>query len=122
MKSKPVNLAEQLARFEERYTPHTVAEFNGHQVMLAKLEGEFVWHSHDDTDDFFLVLQGELEIRLRENDEVRSVTVQEGELFIVPQGVPHLPVARGLVHCLLLEREGTPNTGDPATATPRVDL
>ena len=122
MKSKPVNLAEQLARFEERYTPHTVAEFNGHQVMLAKLEGEFVWHSHDDTDDLFLVLQGELEIRLREGDEVRSVTVRAGELFIVPQGVPHQPVARNLVHCLLLEREGTPNTGDPATATPRIDL
>ena len=113
--SGPINLAEKLAGFTEHWQPRTVAEFNGHDIMIVKAEGEFVWHKHDDTDDFFLVLRGELEIQLRD----RSVTLRPGELFVVPKGVEHRPVAKEEVHLLLIEPSGTPNTGDRATAQPR---
>ena len=110
-----VNLAAKLATFSEYYQPRTVAEFNGHDVMVVKLLGEFVWHKHDDTDDFFLVLKGDLVIELRD----RSVTLGPGDLFVVPRGVEHRPVAAAEVHVLLVERTGTPNTGDRATAAAR---
>jgi mannose-6-phosphate isomerase-like protein (cupin superfamily) len=112
---RPVNLAEKLAGFTEHWQPRTVAEFNGHDIMIAKVQGEFVWHKHDDTDDLFLVLRGELTIELRD----RSVTLRPGELFVVPKGVEHRPVAKEEVHMLLIERSGTPNTGDRETAAPR---
>jgi mannose-6-phosphate isomerase-like protein (cupin superfamily) len=111
----PVDLTEKLAGFSEHWQPRTVAEFNGHDIMVAKVQGEFVWHKHDDTDDLFLVLQGELTIELRD----RSVTLHPGELFVVPKGVEHRPIAKDEVHMLLIESSGTPNTGDPATAAPR---
>ena len=111
----PVNLAAKLAGFSEHWQPRTVAEFNGHDIMVAKVQGEFVWHKHDETDDLFLVLQGELTIELRD----RSVTLRAGDLFVVPKGVEHRPVAKEEVHMLLIESSGTPNTGDPATAAPR---
>ena len=111
----PVNLAAKLAGFTEHWQPRTVAEFNGHDIMVAKVQGEFVWHKHDETDDLFLVLQGELTIELRD----RSVTLRAGDLFVVPKGVEHRPVAKEEVHMLLIESSGTPNTGDPATAAPR---
>jgi mannose-6-phosphate isomerase-like protein (cupin superfamily) len=111
----PVSLTEKLAGFTEHWQPRTVAEFNGHDIMVAKVRGEFVWHKHDDTDDLFLVLQGELTIELRD----RSVTLGPGELFVVPRGVEHRPVATEEVHMLLIEKSGTPNTGDAATAAPR---
>jgi mannose-6-phosphate isomerase-like protein (cupin superfamily) len=111
----PIGLAEKLAGFTEHWQPRTVAEFNGHDVMVAKVQGEFIWHKHDETDDFFLVLKGELTIELRD----RSVTLHPGELFVVPKGVEHRPVAKDEVHMLLIESSGTPNTGDPATAAPR---
>ena len=95
--------------------PRTVAEFNGHDIMVVKLKGPFVWHKHDDTDDFFLVLRGRLTIELRD----RSVTLGPGELFIVPKGVEHRPVAAEEVHLLLIEPTGTPNTGDARTAEAR---
>ena len=113
--SGPINLAEKLASFTEHWQPRTVAEFNGHDIMLVKAQGEFVWHKHDETDDLFLVLRGELELQLRD----RSVVLRAGDLFIVPKGVEHRPVARAEVHLLLIEPSGTPNTGDRATAQPR---
>ena len=85
-----------------------MASYNGSDVMVAKLEGEFVWHAHPETDDFFLVLAGELNIELRG----RTVHLGPGELFVVE----HRPVVRGVVELLLNEPAGTPNTGDPATA------
>jgi len=112
---KPVDLAEKLATFAEHWQPRTVAEFNGHDVMVVKAQGEFVWHKHEETDDFFLVLRGELTIELRDG----SVTLRPGQLFIVPKGVEHRPVAKEEVHLLLIEPAGTPNTGDRATAQPR---
>ena len=111
----PIDLAEKLASFTERWQPRTVAEFNGHDVMVVKAQGEFVWHKHDETDDLFLVLRGELEIQLRD----RSVLLRAGDLFIVPKGVEHRPVARDEVHLLIIEPSGTPNTGDRTTAQPR---
>jgi mannose-6-phosphate isomerase-like protein (cupin superfamily) len=110
-----ISLSDKLAAFSEYFQPRTVAEFNGNDVMVVKAKGEFVWHKHDDTDDFFLVLKGTLVIELRD----RSVTVGPGELFIVPKGVEHRPVAAEEVHVLLIEPRGTPNTGDVATAQPR---
>jgi mannose-6-phosphate isomerase-like protein (cupin superfamily) len=113
--NQPINLAEKLAGFTEHWQPRTVAEFNGHDIMVVKAQGEFVWHKHDDTDDLFLVLRGELTIELRD----RSVTLRPGEMFIVPKGVEHRPMAKEEVHVLLIEPSGTPNTGDRATAQPR---
>ena len=112
---RPIVLAEKLAAFTEHWQPRTVAEFNGHDIMVVKAQGEFVWHKHDDTDDLFLVLRGELEIELRDG----SVRLRAGDLFVVPRGVEHRPVAREEVHLLLIEPSGTPNTGDRATAQPR---
>jgi mannose-6-phosphate isomerase-like protein (cupin superfamily) len=110
-----INLAAKLATFSEPWAPRTVAQFNGHDVMVVKLEGEFVWHKHDDTDDFFLVLAGTIDIELRD----RTVTLRQGEMFIVPKGVEHRPVAKEEAHVLLIEPKGTPNTGDAKTAAPR---
>ena len=108
-----INLADKLATFTEHWSPRTVALYNGHDVMVVKVEGEFVWHSHADTDDFFLVLGGTLDIELRD----RTVVLGPGELFIVPKGVEHRPVARsGEVTLLLIEPTGTPNTDDAKTA------
>ncbi len=111
-----VNLARKLAGFEERWSPRIVAAFNGHDVMVVKCEGAFVWHAHPDTDDFFLVLQGRLTIELCDG----VVELGPGDLHVVPRGVEHRPVAHGEVHLLLIEPAGTPNTGDPATAAGKV--
>lgn len=110
-----VNLAAKLATFTEHWQPRTVSRFNGHDVMVVKARGEFVWHRHDDTDDLFLVLQGRLTIQLRDGD----VVLGPGELFVVPRGVEHCPIAAEEVHLLIMEAAGTPNTGDAATAAPR---
>jgi len=110
-----VNLAEKLGRFDERWQPKIVAQFNGNDVFVVKVKGEFVWHKHDDTDDFFLVLDGRLTIQLRDRD----VELEAGELFVVPRGVEHCPRADEEAHLLLIEPVGTPNTGDaggPRTA------
>jgi mannose-6-phosphate isomerase-like protein (cupin superfamily) len=110
-----VNLAEKLTQFSEHWSPRTVAQLNDYDVMVVKVKGEFVWHKHDDTDDFFLVLRGRLTIRFRD----REVYLEPGELFVVPRGVEHQPYAEEEVHLLLLEPTGTPNTGDASTAAPR---
>jgi mannose-6-phosphate isomerase-like protein (cupin superfamily) len=110
-----INLADKLAGFSEHWQPRTVGEFNGHDLMVVKVKGEFRWHRHADTDDFFLVLQGRLVIQLRDGD----VTLGPGEVFVVPKGVEHCPKAEEEAHLLLIEPRGTPNTGDPATAAPR---
>jgi len=107
-----INLKDKLGSFEDHWAPRTVAKFNGHAVMVVKVLGEFVWHQHGDTDDFFLVLKGCLTLRLRDRD----VVLMPGELFIVPKGVEHLPTAEEETHLLLIEPIGTPNTGDPSTA------
>jgi mannose-6-phosphate isomerase-like protein (cupin superfamily) len=110
-----IDLAEKLATFAEYWSPRTLTQFNDCDVMVVKVQGEFVWHKHDDTDDFFLVLKGVLDIELRD----RTVTLGPGQMFVVPKGVEHRPVAREEAHLLLIEPTGTPNTGDTRTAAPR---
>jgi mannose-6-phosphate isomerase-like protein (cupin superfamily) len=110
-----INLAQKLASFSEHWQPRTECQFNGHDLMVVKVKGEFVWHKHDDTDDFFLVLKGRVTIQMRE----RNVTLGPGELFVVPQGVEHRPVAEEEAHILLIEPSGTPNTGSLETAALR---
>ncbi|WP_338765606.1 cupin domain-containing protein [Massilia sp. METH4] len=112
----PIDLAGKLATFNEAWQPRTVALFNGHDVMVAKLRGEYHWHVHDNTDDFFLVLDGHLEIDLEGG---ATVTLAPGQMYIVPKGVRHRPRARDEAHILLIEPTGTPNSGDPLTAAPR---
>ena len=110
-----VNLAQKFALLEEPFSPGIVGHVNDYKLLVVKVDGEFVWHKHDDTDDFFLVLKGHLTIELRD----RNVELGPGELFVVPKGVEHRPVAKEEVHILLIEPAGTPNTGEPATAASR---
>jgi mannose-6-phosphate isomerase-like protein (cupin superfamily) len=113
-----VNLAEKLAAFSERWSPKIVAQFSGHDVMVVKARGEFVWHAHPETDDLFLVLSGNLVIQLRDGE----VRLRPGDLYVVPKGVEHRPVAEGEAHLLVIEPQGTPNTGDPATAAVKHEI
>lgn len=110
-----INLAEKLSTFSEFWQPRVVGSFNGHDLMVVKVKGEFVWHKHDNTDDFFLVLTGHITIQLRDE----AVRLGPGEVFVVPKGVEHRPVAEEEAHILLIEPQGTPNTGDVATAAAR---
>lgn len=113
-----INLANKLATFTEHWQPRTVGTFNEHDLMVVKVKGEFTWHRHDNTDDFFLVLKGRVTIRMRD----RNVTLGPGELFVVPKGVEHCPVAEEEAHILLIEPTGTPNTGNIETAAPRREI
>ncbi len=112
---KALNLAEKLATFDEHWAPRVVGQFNGHDLLVVKVKGEFVWHSHPDTDDFFLVLKGRIAITLRDGE----VSLGPGELFVVPRGIEHRPRAEEEAELLLIERAGTPNTGDVKTAAAR---
>jgi len=113
-----VDLAASLARIEAAWSPRIVARYNDNKVVVGKAKGEFVWHSHPETDDFFLVLEGRLTIDFRDG----SVELGPGELYVVPAGVEHRPRSDEGASILLVEPEGTPNTGDPATAAPEVEL
>src|SRR6266513_3947616 len=115
--SDAINLADKLATFSDTFSPRTVAQLNDFDVMVVKVKGEFVWHKHDQTDDFFLVLKGQLTIQLRD----RNVELDEGELYVVPKGVEHCPRAEEEASVLLIEPSDTVNTGDaggPLTAEP----
>ena len=114
--SLPIDLAGKLSTFDEAWQPRTVSLFNGHDVMVAKLRGDYHWHVHPDSDDFFLVLQGNLEIDLEDGT---TVALAPGQLYVVPKGVRHRPRAKDEAHILLIEPTGTPNSGDPLTAAPR---
>jgi mannose-6-phosphate isomerase-like protein (cupin superfamily) len=103
-----VNLAQKLSLFSEQWSPKIVGEVNDAYVKVVKVQGEFVWHHHDDEDELFLVLKGNLTIRLRDRD----LRVGEGEFVVIPRGVEHLPVAAEEAHILLLEPKTTLNTGD----------
>ncbi len=103
-----INLAEKFALLERPYEPGIVGYLNDYKLQIVKAQGPFVWHKHDETDDFFLVVRGRLTIHLRDRD----VELQEGELFVVPRGVEHCPAADEETHVLLIEPKGTVNTGD----------
>jgi mannose-6-phosphate isomerase-like protein (cupin superfamily) len=113
-----VNLAETLATFDEPFSPRIVGRYNGNKLQVAKTRGEFVWHAHPDTDDFFLVVKGQLTIRLRD----REIELGPGDLYVVPAGVEHCPVSEEGAEILLIESDGTPNTGDSGDAAPEIEL
>lgn len=103
-----VNLAEKLSLFDDHWSPKIVAKLNDYDIQVAKAHGEFVWHEHADTDEFFLVLKGRLAIQMRDGD----VELGPGELFVVPKGVEHCPRADEGLEVLLIEPAGTVNTGN----------
>lgn len=106
--SEAIRLQDKFQRVHEQWKPKNVAQLNDYHVKVVKLQGEFVWHAHPETDEMFLVHRGELVIRLRDGD----VRVGPGELYVVPRGVEHCPVAREECEVVLIEPAGTPNTGD----------
>ena len=108
MDYQPINLAEKFAKFSEQWSPKIIAQMNDYHFKIAKIEGEFIWHDHPETDEVFIVLKGQLEIELRDG----NVLLDEGELFVVPKGAEHKPVAKQECHILLIEPAGTLNTGE----------
>lgn len=119
MTTAPVNLDSALASIDTPYTPAIVSRYNDNKIAVVKVHGDFVWHSHPETDDVFLVLKGRMTIRMRDRDDVE---MRAGELYVVPAGVEHCPTAEEECHVLLIEPNGTVNTGDaggPLTAPER---
>ena len=107
MKYEPINIQQKLALFDDQWTPKVVAEMNDYQFKVVKLEGDFVWHDHPETDETFFIIEGELRIDFRDG----QVTLSEGELFVVPKGVEHKPYAERQVKVMLIEPRGVLNTG-----------
>jgi mannose-6-phosphate isomerase-like protein (cupin superfamily) len=111
-----VDLSERLSLVSEHWSPKVVARLNDYEIKVVKVQGEFTWHTHHDTDELFLVVAGELTIQLRDRD----VVLQPGQLFVVPRGVEHCPIAAGEVQAVLIEPTGVVNTGNaggPLTAS-----
>lgn len=113
-----VNIEEKFGLFNEYWSPKIVGELNDSYVKLAKFKGEFVWHQHDNEDEMFLVVKGELLIKLKDKD----VSLKPGEFLIIPKGTPHLPIAEKEAHILLLEPKTTLNTGDVDNERTKKDL
>ena len=108
MKYEAINFINKLSKFNEHWSPRVIAEMNDYQFRLAKGGREFVWHDHPDTDEVFIIIEGSLEIEFRDG----KVTLNEGEMFVIPKGVEHKPFARKLCKVLLVEPKGVTNTGD----------
>ena len=108
MNYQSINFEEKLAKFSEHWSPRIIAQMNDYHFKIVKVQGEFVWHDHPETDEVFMVLKGRLEIQFRDG----RVLVREGEMFVVPKGLEHKPAAEEECHILLVEPAGTINTGD----------
>jgi mannose-6-phosphate isomerase-like protein (cupin superfamily) len=108
MNTKAINLADKFAKFTEHWSPRIIAQMNDYHFKLAKIKGDFIWHSHQDTDEVFIVIAGSLTIHLR----VGEVQLKEGEMYVVPKGVEHKPSAQQECQILIIEPAGTVNTGD----------
>jgi mannose-6-phosphate isomerase-like protein (cupin superfamily) len=108
MNFQPINLQEKLGTFSEHWSPKIIAQMNEYHFKIVKVQGEFIWHDHPETDEVFIVLNGQLEIEFREG----KVGLKEGEMFVVPKGVEHKPVAESECHLMLVEPAGTLNTGN----------
>ncbi len=108
MNYQTINFQDKLQKFSEHWSPKIIAQMNDYQFKVAKVQGEFIWHDHPETDEVFIVLKGQLELQFRE----AKVLLNEGEMFVVPKGVEHRPVAAEECHILLVEPAGTINTGD----------
>ena len=104
----PINFTEKFTLFSEQWSPKIIAQMNDYQFKIAKIRGKFVWHSHPETDETFIVIHGEMQIKFREG----AVTLKSGEMFVVPRGVEHKPVAEEECHILMVEPLGTLNTGN----------
>jgi mannose-6-phosphate isomerase-like protein (cupin superfamily) len=112
MSHSAINLKDKLARFSEHWSPRVVAEMNDYQFKLAKIHGEFVWHAHEETDEVFIVLAGEMTLQFRD----KAVPLATGEMYVVPKGVEHRPVAKEECSIMLVEPRGVVNTGDAGGA------
>jgi mannose-6-phosphate isomerase-like protein (cupin superfamily) len=110
MECKPINLQQKLAKFSDYWSPKIIAQMNDYHFKLVKFQGDFIWHNHDDTDEVFIVLAGEMSIEFRDG----KVELKPGELFVVPKGVEHKPYAEKECGIMLVEPAGTINTGDTA--------
>jgi mannose-6-phosphate isomerase-like protein (cupin superfamily) len=108
MDYQPINLKDKLEKFHEQWSPKIIAQMNDYHFKIVKVQGEFIWHDHPETDEVFLVLQGQLEIHFRDG----TVLLRQGEMYVVPKGVEHKPVAEQECHILLVEPAGTVNIGD----------
>jgi len=108
MKYQPINLAKKFSQINDLWKPRVVVEMNNYQFKLAKVKGEFIWHDHPDTDEVFMVLEGSLDIHFRDG----KVTLQKGEIYVVPKGVEHKPVADKECQIMVIEPRGVVNTGD----------
>tara|TARA_B100001173_G_C15919843_1_gene517984 strand:+ start:20 stop:385 length:366 start_codon:yes stop_codon:yes gene_type:complete len=108
MKNKKVNINNKFRNFTDLWSPKVIAEMNNYQFKLAKIKGSFIWHSHDETDEVFIVMDGTLDIHLRD----KKIHLQKGEMYVVPQGVEHKPEAEKECKIMLIEQKGTVNTGD----------
>ena len=117
-----VNLAEKFSSFQDCWSPRIAGEINDMYVKLAKLSGEFIWHKHDNEDEMFLVIQGVLRMKIREEGSERELTIRPGEYLIVPKGMEHLPIADEETHVVLLEPKSTLNTGDVVNERTRSEL
>lgn len=118
MSNKAINFAEKLASFDDHWSPRVIAEMNDYQFKLVKVKGDFVFHSHFDTDETFIVLEGVLRIDFEDG----SVTIHSGEMYVVPKGVEHKPYAEEEVKMLLIEPRGIVNTGNENSSNLTADL
>jgi mannose-6-phosphate isomerase-like protein (cupin superfamily) len=116
----PTNINDKFKLFSEQWQPKVIATMNDYEFKIAKIEGEFIWHSHKETDETFIVIKGEIEIEFRDG----SVKVKEGEIFVVPAGVEHKPISKKESQIMLIEPKGVVNTGDevPSTLTAKNDV
>jgi mannose-6-phosphate isomerase-like protein (cupin superfamily) len=116
-KYQPINFQEKFGKFSEQWSPKIIAQLNDYHFKLAKVQGEFIWHDHPETDEVFIVVKGSLDILFRDG----KVSLSEGEMFVVPKGVEHKPVAGNECHILLIEPAGTVNTGNVTDARTSLD-
>jgi len=105
---KPINISEKFKLFNEHWSPRKIGELNGQQLLLAKIKGEFIWHTHEDEDELFIIIKGCLKIEFPDE----TITLNEGEMYIIPKGVAHKPIAKEEVHVMLFEPLSTKHTGD----------
>ena len=117
MQSPIINFPDKFSQFNDLWSPRIIAQMNDYHFKLAKIKGEFVWHSHPETDEVFIIISGSMNIQLRDG----SVKLKAGEMYVVPQGVEHKPTAEGECHILLIEPAGTLNTGDAGGEMTRQD-
>ena len=117
MNYKSINFSEKLKLFNEHWQPKVISEMNDYQFKIAKIEGEFIWHSHKDTDETFIVLKGEIQIDFKDG----NVVVKQGEMFVVPAGVEHRPSSNKESHIMLIEPKGVVNTGEKVDSNLRAE-